>query len=63
MLRRSGASVDSSCMTMTLKGAFARIRSNSLSTRGCGERIQTVSLAAAFLAATVLIATVIYFPD
>src|SRR5580692_518632 len=38
----SGASVDSSCLTTTLNGAFDKTRSNSLSTRGCGERMQTV---------------------
>jgi hypothetical protein len=37
--------VDSSCLTMTLNcGAFESKRSNSLSTNGCGERMQTVSL-------------------
>src|SRR5271170_4542174 len=44
-LRKSGASVDSNCLGITLKwGALANRRSNSLSTRGCGDNKQTVSL-------------------
>jgi hypothetical protein len=35
--------VDSSCLRITLNWDLARMRSNSLSTRGCGERMQTVS--------------------
>ncbi len=35
--------MDSSCLATTLNGAFAKMRSNSLNTRGCGERMQTVS--------------------
>src|ERR1700739_2359281 len=44
--RRSGASVDSSCLEMTLKSGLDKMRSNSLSTRGCGERRQMESLGA-----------------
>src|SRR5260370_17509119 len=42
-VRRSGARVDSSCLTITLNWDFAKMRSNSLSTKGCGERMQTVN--------------------
>ena len=35
--------MDSSCLRITLNWDLARMRSNSLSTRGCGERMQTVS--------------------
>src|SRR5437870_3353885 len=52
-VRRSGASVDSSCLENTLNGAFARMRSNSLSTKGWGERMQTASLEEARLVVTV----------
>src|SRR5579859_74756 len=48
----SGASVDSSCLTTTLNGAFDKTRSNSLSTRGCGDRMQTISFEDARLVAT-----------
>jgi len=54
-LRKSGASVDSSCLEMTLNWeALPSRRSNSVSTRGCGERRQTVSLEAIVFVATVL---------
>src|SRR5271169_6121591 len=50
----SGASVDSSCLTTTLTPcALDKTRSNSLSTRGCGERMQTDSLELVRLVATV----------
>src|SRR5256885_17157244 len=52
-VRRSGAGVDSSCLENTLNGAFARMRSNSLSTNGCGERMQTASLEEARFVVTV----------
>src|SRR5262249_7151679 len=42
--RRSGARVDSSCLLMTLNSGLDKRRSNSLSTRGCGERRQIESL-------------------
>src|SRR5215471_13492240 len=42
--RRSGARVDSSCLLMTLKSGLDKRRSNSLSTRGCGESRQIESL-------------------
>src|SRR5229473_1795459 len=42
-VRRSGARVDSSCLAMTLKCDLAKRRSNSPSTSGCGESMQTVS--------------------
>src|SRR4029077_18074223 len=48
----SGASVDSSCLTTTLNEAFDKTRSNSLSTRGCGDRMQTVSFEDTRLVAT-----------
>ena len=32
--------MDSSCLEMTLKSGLDRMRSNSLSTRGCGESKQ-----------------------
>ncbi len=35
--------MDSSCLRTTLNWDLAKMRSNSLSTRGCGERMQTVS--------------------
>src|SRR5665213_2792119 len=35
--RRSGPSVDSMCLDIVLKSGFASTRSNSLSTKGCGE--------------------------
>ncbi len=50
--RRSGASVDSSCFKITLNCDFASNRSNSLSTSGCGESMQTVSLELALFVAT-----------
>jgi len=39
-----GREVDSSCLEMTLKSCLDKMRSNSLSTRGCGESRQTESL-------------------
>jgi len=54
-LRKSGARVDSSCLEMTLNWeALPSKRSNSVSTSGCGESRQTVSLEAIVFVATVL---------
>src|ERR1700723_1530955 len=39
--RRSGPKVDSRCLEIVLKSGVASTRSNSLSTRGCGEIRQT----------------------
>src|SRR5579863_10067895 len=39
--RKSGPSVDSICLEIVLNSGFASKRSNSLSTRGCGESRQT----------------------
>ena len=44
--------MDSSCFAITLNGVLARSRSNSPSTRGCGERMQTVNLVLARLVVT-----------
>ena len=38
--------MDSSCLEMTLKSGLDKMRSNSLSTRGCGESRQIDSLGA-----------------
>jgi len=53
-LRRSGARVDSSCLEMTLNcEAFAKRRSNSVSTKGCGDSKQTISFGDMRFVATV----------
>jgi hypothetical protein len=52
--RRSGARVDSSCLLITLKSGLDKMRSNSLSTRGCGERRQIESLELERLVATLV---------
>src|SRR5215470_10656193 len=52
-LRRSGARVDSSCFEMTLNWGLFKRRSNSLSTKGCGESKQTVSFELFFFVVTV----------
>ena len=52
-LRKSGARIDSSWVGITLKSAFARMRSNSPRTKGWGERIHTLSLGVARFVATV----------
>ena len=42
--RKSGPSVDSKCLEIVLNSGFASTRSNSLSTKGCGESRQTCSI-------------------
>src|SRR5712692_9248875 len=52
-VRRSGARVESSHLAMTLKCDLANRRSNSPSTSGCGESMQTVSFELVLFVATV----------
>ena len=44
--------MDSSCLEMTLKSGLDKMRSNSLSTRGCGESRQIDNLGLGRLVAT-----------